>query len=411
MSSGRRSSNNPFQQAVSAESTGNDNSTPPTYPVESNTHDYYSSSTEKQRQREREREIERQVQQEELPPSYEEAAGPKTKSREYPREKEGSRPSSHPRSRSQPSNVEEHRTRVHRAYTGDGAREARESGARDSAHRSSRPTDEHRSERRADRERRHKERREHREHRDKDHKSSSRSGQHRSSSDKKKSSKSGTPPKNVDTIDKLDVTGLFGGAFHHDGPFDACTPHRNKDTKAAPVLAFPADGPNSSIRGASGRTFKDQTIDYIHGLRDDDDDLYTSSVSKRPTNASQDTISAIKASPNIIQFDTKVKADPVHGETTLGLGSSTFLDGAPAASSVAVEEAQQRANIGGLNRKKSFRQRITGSNDPVPITNPQKSSNEDRPIRFNDDEREDNNPGGNSLLKRVRSLKVGKSKS
>ncbi|CAI4377185.1 CMF_collapsed_G0013050.mRNA.1.CDS.1 [Saccharomyces cerevisiae] len=35
-------------------------------------------------------------------------------------------------------------------------------------------------------------------------------------------------PKNVDTIDKLDVTGLFGGSFHHDGPFDAVTRGGNK---------------------------------------------------------------------------------------------------------------------------------------------------------------------------------------
>ena len=129
------------------------------------------------------------------------------------------------------------------------------------------------------------------------------------------------PAKNVDTIDKLDVTGLFGGSFHHDGPFDACTPHRNKNNKAAPVMAFPADGPNSTIGG----TFrKKSALDEIYGVDDADFDMYQN----RNAQASKD---AIRTNiDDLRQVDAKSKAEKVHGPTTYGLGSTTFLDGAPA---------------------------------------------------------------------------------
>lgn len=387
-----RTSNNPFQQSLSAESTGNSaNGALPDYPAGSN-NDYYTSATEKQRLRERERELERQVQNELPPPSYEEAAGPNARTRERPREKERtreSRESRHHRSRpTDPSRKESSRTHRSSRPSGERSGESRE-------HRSGESREHRSGESRSERERRHKER------------------EKNKSSRSKSKKKVEEPPKNVDTIDKLDVTGLFGGAFHHDGPFDACTPHRNKNSKAAPVLAFPADGPNSSIKGSNHKNYKEHTIKYINGLRDDDDDdLYTASVTRSnvpslPRNESQDTIAAIKASSNIITFDSNAKADPVHGQTTLGLGSSTFLDGTPASAAATQEESLHRAN--GLARKKSIKQRLAGSNEiPKPTNKSQENLNEDK-IKFSSNEKESSSiPGGNSLLKRVRSLKVGR---
>lgn len=144
---------------------------------------------------------------------------------------------------------------------------------------------------------------------------------HSSSSRREKRKSKMIPAKNVDTIDKLDVTGLFGGSFHHDGPFDACTPHRNKNNKAAPVMAFPADGPNSTIGG----TFrKKSALDEIYGVDDADFDMYQN----RNAQASKD---AIRTNiDDLRQVDAKSKAEKVHGPTTYGLGSTTFLDGAPA---------------------------------------------------------------------------------
>ncbi|CAE6429331.1 unnamed protein product [Rhizoctonia solani] len=42
----------------------------------------------------------------------------------------------------------------------------------------------------------------------------------------------------VDVIDKLDYSGIGTATFHHDGPFDACAPSRNKNKTKAPMYAF-----------------------------------------------------------------------------------------------------------------------------------------------------------------------------
>ncbi|PWN27983.1 hypothetical protein BDZ90DRAFT_231756 [Jaminaea rosea] len=43
----------------------------------------------------------------------------------------------------------------------------------------------------------------------------------------------------MDIIDQLDISGIHGQTmFHHDSPYDACTPHANRSSKKAPVNAF-----------------------------------------------------------------------------------------------------------------------------------------------------------------------------
>ncbi|KAG8888597.1 hypothetical protein FRB98_007361 [Tulasnella sp. 332] len=58
------------------------------------------------------------------------------------------------------------------------------------------------------------------------------------------------PSLHADAIDTLDNTGLGVGMFHHDGPFDACAPSRNKSNKThrAPMFAF---GPDQSSSGTT----------------------------------------------------------------------------------------------------------------------------------------------------------------
>ncbi|KAK7064279.1 Pal1 cell morphology protein-domain-containing protein [Favolaschia claudopus] len=51
----------------------------------------------------------------------------------------------------------------------------------------------------------------------------------------KKSNKKSS--KHADVIDKLDFTGV-GPMFHHDGPFDACAPSRNRQKSRAPMMAW-----------------------------------------------------------------------------------------------------------------------------------------------------------------------------
>lgn len=379
-------STDPFAP-VSRSSTGsrhNGNSgSLPSYPKNTTT-DYYNTDEKSRRHA-------TETSGGELPPSYEEAAGPRTAKKEYPREKQTA-------AQSQQQYIEEHKSRHSSSHSG--THRSRSTREGETGHRSSR---EHRSGSERHRSDRHRSDR-HRS--DREHKS-------RSSKSKEKDSK---PAKNVDTIDKLDVTGLFGGAFHHDGPFDACTPHRNKDQKSAPVLAFPADGPNNSIRGTANVN-KDATLRYIQGREDEeDDDLYAppSTVAPRNTyargaNGSDSTLAAVKNDVKITSFDAKGRATPVHGETTLGLGSTTFLDGAPAAQSAIAEEANK--NSSGLGRKKSIKQRIRGDSYTSPQSQPAKLNMPSYNRANSADALQVESGNGNSLLKRVKSLKVGRSRS
>jgi len=42
----------------------------------------------------------------------------------------------------------------------------------------------------------------------------------------------------ADIIDHLDISGVGAAMFHHDGPFDACAPSRNRHRTKAPMLAW-----------------------------------------------------------------------------------------------------------------------------------------------------------------------------
>ncbi|KZW02000.1 hypothetical protein EXIGLDRAFT_760229 [Exidia glandulosa HHB12029] len=55
-----------------------------------------------------------------------------------------------------------------------------------------------------------------------------------------KSSTKGKKGLHVDVIDKLDISGVGSIALHHDGPFDACAPSRNRNKNKAPMMAWAA---------------------------------------------------------------------------------------------------------------------------------------------------------------------------
>lgn len=59
------------------------------------------------------------------------------------------------------------------------------------------------------------------------------------------------------------------------------------------------------------------------------------------------------------------RVEPIHGEETLGLGTSTFLEGAPASKTAMQrrESEQSPTELSGLSRKKSLAQRIRGVNN------------------------------------------------
>lgn len=308
------------------------------------------------------------------PPSYEEAAGREAAKREYRREKESGSSS----------------TRQHRSHSDSHYHRSHHKSSSSSS--SSRP-----------------------------HKSS----RHRSPSKRKPEP---VKAKNMDTIDKLDVTGFFGGGFHHDGPFDACTPHRNKNAKKAPVMAFPADGPNNSIAGAANFD-KNQQMNLAFGIdnvndskldgkgnhfKGDEKDAVPVIKTNRISDDPQTTMYTPKQNPSVIAFDSTQKAEPIHGSTTAGLGSTTFLDGAPAPKG---SEDYLSPSNGGLGRKKSLVQRFKGngssntsrrasSDDRHSGENVRRGSLNALDIETGEDDDDLKPPGGNSFIRRVKSLKV-----
>jgi hypothetical protein len=142
--------------------------------------------------------------------------------------------------------------------------------------------------------------------------------------------------------------------FHHDGPFDACNPHRNrKGSRTAPMQAFPKDSPNMAL-GGSGPVNKNINLDQFHGTMEEGFNDYASSGAPRSGDA--------------VSFDPKARIEPIHGQESMGLGTSTFLEGAPASRAAmqrrASENETQFAQNGGLQRKKSLAQRLRGINKP-----------------------------------------------
>ncbi|KAI1259846.1 Pal1-domain-containing protein [Xylariaceae sp. FL1019] len=151
--------------------------------------------------------------------------------------------------------------------------------------------------------------------------------------------------KKLDIIDQLDATSIYGtGLFHHDGPFDACNPNRNrKGSRRAPMQAFAKDSANNTIGGAGPLNKRPDHLQFLAQEQHDAQAMYAGERrSKRE---------------ELSLYDPK-RADVEHGEETLGLGSSTFLEGTPAAMTAIVrnqnETAQEAAERdSGLGRKKS----------------------------------------------------------
>ncbi|KAI9720837.1 MAG: hypothetical protein M1812_002676 [Candelaria pacifica] len=191
------------------------------------------------------------------------------------------------------------------------------------------------------------------------------------------STKPKKPNQRLDIIDKLDVTSIYGtGLFHHDGPFDACNPHRNrKGHQRAPMQAFPTNSANNTM-GGSGPVNKDIDHNQIHGrgaegftdfARSGAEAVSYESYGDRPFRPAVNRTN----SNNLVVLNPTARVEPVHGDESMGLGTSTFLEGAPAAR-IAIqrrESESEPSNSGGIQRKPSLAQRIRGINnrrDPGP---------------------------------------------
>ncbi|ETN45498.1 uncharacterized protein HMPREF1541_09330 [Cyphellophora europaea CBS 101466] len=177
----------------------------------------------------------------------------------------------------------------------------------------------------------------------------------------RESKKSGKQQKRLDVIDKLDVTSIYGtGLFHHDGPFDACNPHRNrKGSRKAPMHAFPEDSLNMRLGGA-GPLKKNIDIDQFHGRHAEGYNDYNEAAI-----AEGDAEPVARPLPARTTSFNPTARDIVHGAESAGLGTSTFLDGAPASRKAieegekeAFEQQQQLQQQQQLSRKKSLAQRF-----------------------------------------------------
>jgi hypothetical protein len=198
------------------------------------------------------------------------------------------------------------------------------------------------------------------------------------------SSKSKKPDRKLDVIDKLDVTSIYGTGreffnremltilltllvFHHDGPFDACNPHRNRQgSKRAPMQAFPKDSLNNVLGGGGPLNKRPDHATFLGNNNEEAFKDYSkggvgNNVYEPYNNGA---IRPSKAAATIESATTRV--EPIHGEETLGLGTSTFLEGAPA-SRTAMQRRESETTYptegGGLSRTKSLAQKIRGINN------------------------------------------------
>lgn len=172
----------------------------------------------------------------------------------------------------------------------------------------------------------------------------------------------------------------FDIVFHHDGPFDACNPNRNrKGSERAPMQAFAKDSANNTI-GGSGPVHKNLNLAQIHGRGDEGFTDFATSGAVKPQaepgvefESYAGSSAPLRRGPGVrpgidrtSSFNPTSRVDPVHGEESLGLGTSTFLEGAPAArTAIQRRESENEqmpglGNAGGLGRKRSLAQKIRG---------------------------------------------------
>ncbi|KAK1764070.1 Pal1 cell morphology protein-domain-containing protein [Phialemonium atrogriseum] len=160
----------------------------------------------------------------------------------------------------------------------------------------------------------------------------------------------------LDIIDQLDATSIFGtGLFHHDGPFDALNPHRNRHgSRRAPMQAFPKDSLNNVIGGSGPLNTRPDHATFMGNADDEAFKDYATGAKEGPD----------RSKSELPVFDPTSRGMILHGDETLGLGTSTFLEGTPAArTAIQRREEERAAGIdSGLQRKKSLAQRIRSIN-------------------------------------------------
>lgn len=179
----------------------------------------------------------------------------------------------------------------------------------------------------------------------------------------------------LDSIDKLDITGIFfRGGFHHDGPYDAARPQRNNiHNRNAPIMAFPKNSSNTILTRSHTISNSSSQTSFLD-----------------PINRTG-TISG--------QFDSNVKNKIIHGHSSIGLGSTTFLEGTPASKEAIEEDIKKHIRRNRTlkdNRRKSIGDFLRSELDSSNITSNTKKV----------EHQKGENKKENKFLKRVKSLRV-----
>jgi hypothetical protein len=121
------------------------------------------------------------------------------------------------------------------------------------------------------------------------------------------------------------------------------------------MKAFPKDSLNNALGGGGPINKRPDHATFL-GNNDEeafkDYSVVQNGMDIRPTPHRVDS--------NVESATTRV--EPIHGEETLGLGTSTFLEGAPASRTAMQRREVETPMDGGLGRKKSLAQRIKGIN-------------------------------------------------
>ncbi|KAG4300767.1 hypothetical protein PCANB_002877 [Pneumocystis canis] len=125
----------------------------------------------------------------------------------------------------------------------------------------------------------------------------------------------------VDCIDLLDVTAMYGsGIFHHDGPFDACNPYRNKNSQKDPLFAFPKNSTSMSLTKLESEN-SGFPIDKYFGHRD------VEAYNEFSPSAFYSRKKCSLDSSKSFTCESTQKVELPHSSETLGFSTSTFTEG------------------------------------------------------------------------------------
>ena len=127
------------------------------------------------------------------------------------------------------------------------------------------------------------------------------------------------------------------------------------------MQAFPKDSLNNVLGGGGPLNKRPDHATFLGNNDEEAFKDYSKGVAG-PSEADFSRPLGYRPESNVLSSTNKV--EPIHGDETLGLGTSTFLEGAPASRTAMQRRAsEQNSPPEGLSRKKSLAQKIRGINN------------------------------------------------